>query len=114
MGEGVGLQAHQGAVGIYRQSHRGKVRLRVARRFRSLVPLLWQRKLGVQPGWVDGHPAGVNQRPSNRRIRTEIFLAARPPARRSPGIERLGPLMQFVSYRRKTQSKGRETAKGNL
>src|SRR5215831_16139191 len=47
MGKRVGLQAHQGIVGVHRQSYRRTLRLRVARRLRSLVSLLWQRELGI-------------------------------------------------------------------
>ena len=39
MGPGVGLQAHQGNVGVYREPRRGTLRLRVTRRLGSLVLL---------------------------------------------------------------------------
>jgi len=42
VGQGVGLQAHQGIVGVHRRPDRGTLRLRVARRLGSLVSLLWQ------------------------------------------------------------------------
>jgi nuclear transport factor 2 (NTF2) superfamily protein len=35
---------------VHRQSDRRALRLRMARRVRSLVPLLWQRELGIR--WV--------------------------------------------------------------
>ena len=42
VGQGVGLPAHQGTVGVHREPHRGALRLRVARRLGPLVSLLWQ------------------------------------------------------------------------
>jgi uncharacterized protein DUF4331 len=42
MGQGIGLPAHQGTVGVHGESHRRTVRLRVARRLGSLVSVLWQ------------------------------------------------------------------------
>jgi hypothetical protein len=42
MGQGAGVQAYQGTVGVHWEPDRGTLRLRVARRLRSLVSLLWQ------------------------------------------------------------------------
>ncbi len=39
---------HQGTVDVRRQSHRRALRLRMARRFEQLVPLVRQRELGVR------------------------------------------------------------------
>ncbi len=61
MGKRVGLQAHQGIVGVHRQSYRGSVRLRMARRLRSLVSLVWQRELGIQWGRVNGGALCLHQ-----------------------------------------------------
>jgi RNA polymerase sigma factor (sigma-70 family) len=48
VGERAGLSANQGIVGLRRKSHRGALRVRMARWVGGLVPLVWQRKLGIR------------------------------------------------------------------
>src|SRR5215831_201846 len=52
------LPADQRAMDLRWLSHRCPVCLRVARRFRKLVPLVWQRKLGIRRGWSDALAPG--------------------------------------------------------
>ena len=48
MGQGARLSADQGTLGLPREPHRCSLRLRMARRFGQLVPLVRQRELGVR------------------------------------------------------------------
>src|SRR5258706_11047433 len=47
MGEGIGVPPDQGTLGRRRQPNSGALRLRMAGRLWPLVPLVWQRELGV-------------------------------------------------------------------
>lgn len=51
--------------GLRRQPHCSALRLRMARRLGSLVPLLWQRKLGVQRAGPHDAPLREYQRPAD-------------------------------------------------
>src|SRR5580658_7168241 len=47
----------------------------MARRFRQLVPLLWQRELGIRRAWPHAPPHRLDQRPADHRFRAQLPLA---------------------------------------
>ena len=82
---------HQGALGLYRRSHRGALRLRMARQRGCVVPGLWQRKLAVQRERPDATAARQHQRRADPG-RGAKFLWDRPAPRPAdhPGLSDLG------------------------
>src|SRR5262244_999598 len=90
MGKRVGLQAHQGIVGIQRRSYRRTLRLRVARRLRSLVSLLWQRELEFnEDGLMAARFACINDLPISESDRKYHWPFGRRPDNH-PGLSDLG------------------------
>ncbi len=63
MGQGAGLPADQGAVGLHRRPHRRPLRLRAARRLGPVVALLRQRELALRRKRPDGRAPRQHQRP---------------------------------------------------
>ena len=99
MGARARLPTDQGGLGPCRQPHRGALRVRVSRRQRVVVPRLWQRELAVRRRRIDGaagSPASTNTRSGRTR---QVSLAARPPARRSPGTQRIRLLTRVPDRR---------------
>src|SRR5229473_5815132 len=72
----------------------------MARRQRQLVPQLWQRELGVRRARADAPAHRQHQRSPDRGERAQVSLAARPPSRRTPVLERtrtLGGILATVA-----------------
>src|SRR5215831_3541624 len=64
----------------------------MARRFRQLVPQLWQRELGIRRTRPDAPAHRQHQRPADQGERAQVSLAARATPRRSPIAQRPRPL----------------------
>src|ERR1700733_4596072 len=76
-----GLSPDEGTLGLRRRAHRRALRLRIARRFRPMVSLLRQRKLGIQRRGRHASPLRLHQRSAHQGVRAPVSLASR----RSPG-----------------------------
>ena len=61
--------------------YRGALRLRVARRERRLVPVLWQRTVGIRRERADGAAPSLHQRCPDQGKRAQVHMGRRPPAR---------------------------------
>src|SRR5438046_1874860 len=94
------LPAHQGDLGLRRESDRGALRLRVARRFGSLVPLLRQRELGVRRARSDAPAHRLDQRPADPRDRAQVPVERPgPEAQGSSRVERPRPVTRLCPDR---------------
>ena len=79
-----------GTMGVHRLSHRGTLRLRMARRFRPLVSHLWQRELGIQrSGIMADRFATINDLPITESDRKYHWPLCRRPDDH-PGLSDLG------------------------